>query len=95
MYRIKYNIYRILALARIYLLFINKFDLKWYSNDYKTQHYYNSKMKERIYVYPELKYTAINCGIETTDIAIIIEYILANLEEKRSLRPTLIKSQIE
>lgn len=49
-------------------------------------------MKERIYVYPELKYTAVNCGIKTTDIAIIIEYIFANLEEKQALRPILIKS---
>lgn len=50
-------------------------------------------MRERIEAYQELKYTALNCGIETTDIAIIVEYILANLEEKRALRATLVEKK--
>ena len=70
---------------------------KWFYNIIVWIIIRKKQMRERIEAYQELKHTAINCGIETTDIAIIIEYILANLEEKRALRPTLVekKSRIQ
>ena len=50
-------------------------------------------MRERIEAYEELKYTALNCGIETDDIPFLVKYILADFEWKRELRSTLIEKK--
>lgn len=48
-------------------------------------------MRERIEAYEELKYTAINCGIDTEDIPFLIDYISANFEEKSRLRNQILQ----
>ncbi len=46
-------------------------------------------MRKRIEAYHELKYTALNCWIETDDIPFLVNYILADLVKKRELRKKL------
>ncbi len=50
-------------------------------------------MRERIEAYEELKYTALNCCIEADDIPILIDYIIADFEWKKELRPSLVKKK--
>ena len=52
-------------------------------------------MRERITAYQELKYTALNCGIESDDIPFLVNYILANFEWKKELRSTLTEKNLE
>lgn len=50
-------------------------------------------MRERIEAYHELKYTALNCGIETDDIPFLVNYILADFEWKKQLRSSLVEKK--
>lgn len=47
-------------------------------------------------IYEELKYTAVNCWIETEDIPCLVKYILSSLEWRKELRNQIItkKSRI-